>query len=258
MPTPEDSHQQFNKYEQQGPYHWQQMRRRLKRFNAGLAARYEVASRIISEHLSRSSVRAVVDIGCGDGYFTNLLAGMFPSAKVRGFDFSEKGIEYARLMAKSENVSFTVGNAFEHGGTNIDLIVATDVIEHVFDPEDFLMNCREHLSEEGGAILLSTPIRVKEVPDDPYHTHEFFVGELKALVERCGFAVIEQAVSHDYSLLEKYGRRHSILGVGKMRLGKYKINISSILLGRNPFAKRQCILPTMQYLLAFRSDKLAK
>jgi 2-polyprenyl-3-methyl-5-hydroxy-6-metoxy-1,4-benzoquinol methylase len=253
MSTPVSAHQEFNKYEQQGPYHWHQMRQSLKRFNAGLAARYEVSTRILRKRCMSSDVRTVVDIGCGDGYFTNRLGEMFPSGKVRGFDFSNLGVEYACRMANAKNVSFLAGDAFDGGLTGVDLLTATDVIEHVYDAEVFLQRCRSLLSDNG-AIFLSTPIRIKEVPDDPYHVREFFLGELKALVESCGFAVIEQAVSHDHALLEKYGRRHSVLGMGKMRIGKYGMNFSSIVLGRNPFVIGQCTLPTMQYLFAVRSE----
>lgn len=252
MDAPDLAHQLFNKYEQYGPYHWHQMRWNLKRFNAGLAARYEVSERILRNTVS-NQIRSVVDVGCGDGYFTNRLAKMFPSASVFGFDFSKKGIEFARHLADSENASFFVEDAFGGQISKTDLLTATDVIEHVYDAGDFLRQCREHLSDKG-MLFLSTPVKHKEIPDDPYHVHEFFCGELKALVEQYGFTVIEQTVSHDHALAAIYGRRHSFFGFGKMRIGKYRVNIPALVLGRNPFASSQCALPTMQYLLAVKSD----
>lgn len=39
--------QQFNKYKEKGAYHWKELEKSLKRYNAGLAARYNIAEDII-------------------------------------------------------------------------------------------------------------------------------------------------------------------------------------------------------------------
>lgn len=241
-------HQEFTKYDEQGAYHWKQMRCSLKRFNAGLAGRYEMAEQILRKHLLDFPANRILDIGCGDGYFTNILADVFSGAEVLGFDFSVTGIGYAKEMSRHPGIKFSVGDAFDSPGL-FDLIVVTDVIEHVPDAADFLRRCTNKLSDNG-YIFCSTPIRIKEIPDDPFHIHEFFYGELESLMEDGGFKCLDHAVSHDYKILASYGKRYSIFGLGKMRLSKYKSNFLACFLKKNPFSKIVCELPTMQYLLA--------
>lgn len=241
-------HQDFTKYDEQGAYHWKQMRWNMKRFNAGLSARYEMAEQMLRECFSGLSVNRVLDIGCGDGYFTNVVARMFPDAEVHGFDFSETGIKFAKQISQQRNVNFFVGDAFSSSGL-YDLIVMTDVIEHVPNAGEILQSCREKLTKNG-AIFISTPIRIKEIPDDPFHVHEFFHNELEKLVNESGFSCLSHTVSHDYTVLLKYGRRYSLMGLGKMRLGKYAANIRAYWFKKNPFSRSLRDLPTMQYLAA--------
>lgn len=249
MEKPEPSHQEFTKYDEQGPYHWKQMRPSLRRFNAGLAARYQVSMALIEDCTQQKNIRSILDIGCGDGYFTSLLAKRFPEARVRGFDFSETAIKFARQMCPQKNAEFAVGDAFadtEH----YDLVVATDVIEHVFDAGQFVTACVAKFTPGGGGLFLSTPVRIKEIPDDPFHEHEFFFNELENFVGEQGLKCLAHLASHDFSILENYGKRHSFLGLGKMRLGKYNANFRANYLNKNPFAAQDCVLPTMQYLYA--------
>lgn len=248
MPSLNSSHQEFGKYDAQGAYHWKQMRPSLRRFNAGLAARYELALSLVKARGVLDATASILDIGCGDGYFTSKLAEMFPQAQVDGYDFSSTGVELARQMSKVSNVNFHVGDAFATA-KQYNLISATDVIEHLDDHHEFLARCHNSLAT-GGLLLLSTPVRIKEKPDDPYHVHEFFCNELVEEVSAVGFQVQVHLTSHDYRVLENYGRRHSFLGIGRMRLGKYRANFQSLVLNRNPFAEINPPLPTMQYLIA--------
>lgn len=240
----------FNKYKESGAYHWKQMKPSLKRFNAGLAARYEVALELLPPP---EDIRTILDIGCGDGYFSSRLAQQFKSAQIFAYDFDETGIELAKRQPVSlelGNLHFNVGDAF-YGHKDVSLIVATDVIEHVSDASAFLRKCFDTL-RPSGYLLLSTPIRYKEFPDDKYHIREFFFTEFEKLTESSGFNILEHVATHDFIYVEKYGWRYSFFGVGKMRLMKYFYNALSMYLDKNPFKNRQGNLPTMQYLLARR------
>lgn len=241
-------HQEFSKYDEQGPYHWRQMRNNIKRFNAGLAARYNLAFLMIKDNFVEKKEGTILDIGCGDGYFTSLLAGHFKNTNIEGYDFSATGIRFANEFNKYKNVRFFCENAFSRNG-KFDLIVATDVIEHLFDIGGFLNDCKKHL-KPGGEIFVSTPIRIKEIPDDKFHHHEFFFFELEKLFSEYGFLTLDHSTSHDFSILEKYNKRCGIFGVGKMRVNKYIFNIKSLYFDGNPFQQSNTSLPTMQYLYA--------
>ncbi|GER93558.1 SAM-dependent methyltransferase [hot springs metagenome] len=240
--------QKFDKYKEKGAYHWRELENNLKRYNAGLAARYNLSKDIIVKNCI--SPQMIIDIGCGDGVFTKRIAEIYKTSTVIGFDFDETAIRIANEKTKKFplfNLSFIHGDAFNRI-IKADLIIATDVIEHLYSPDKFMINCFTVLND-GGYLFLSTPIRYKEFPDDKYHIHEFFYKELEDFLKRFGFSIVEHKCSHDYCFIEKYGRQFKFIGIGKMRLYKYMYNISALYFGINVFEKSDCMLPTMQYIL---------
>jgi SAM-dependent methyltransferase len=69
------------------------------------------------------------------------------------------------------------------------------VIEHLWEQERFLRECRRVL-RPGGALLLSTPNRItfspgRETPINPFHTRELSAAELAGLISDAGFADVE-------------------------------------------------------------------
>jgi len=251
----EQTVQEFNKYKERGAYHWREMEvRSLKRYNAGLAARYNLSKDIIIRNCHNP--RNVIDVGCGDGFFTTMLAEFYKDSTITGFDYNEAAIMLAKEKIKNlslSNLSFVQGDAFKYA-EKADLIVATDVIEHLNKSDEFMRNCFNILASRG-YLFLSTPIRYKEFPDDKYHVHEFFRKELEDFSRSFGFTItVEQRCSHDYCFIEKYSRRIGFMGVGKIRMYKYLYNIFAIYFGHNVFEHPECALPTMHYILLARGS----
>jgi len=65
---------------------------------------------LLSVHISRAAVSLVVDVGCGTGRFSELLAGHF-SAQVIGIDPSLKMLDQARRKPAIGNVVYCQGLA---------------------------------------------------------------------------------------------------------------------------------------------------
>jgi SAM-dependent methyltransferase len=73
-----------------------------------------------------------------------------------------------------------------------DTIMSLQVIEHLWEQERFLRECRR-VVRRGGALLLSTPNRItfspgRTTPLNPFHTRELSAAELAGLVSDAGFA----------------------------------------------------------------------
>ena len=99
----------------------------------------------------------VLDAGCGNGS----LAGLFlqRGCEVVGVDLGARGIEIAR--AAHPEARFEVMEADERmaerlGDEPFDLVVSTEVIEHLYAPGPFLRGCFAAL-RPGGRLILSTP-----------------------------------------------------------------------------------------------------
>lgn len=91
----------------------------------------------------------VLDVGCGAGILSESLGRL--GAEVTGIDPSEENIEVAYQHAKRinlRNVSYeakTVENFQTSDSTLFDAVIASEVIEHVDNPQLFIEKCCELL-----------------------------------------------------------------------------------------------------------------
>lgn len=95
--------------------------------------------------------RTVLDAGCGVGALAAEIARA--GYAVTGFDADAEGIRIAREL--HPQVAFRVGT-FEAPQERYDLVVSTEVIEHLYAPELLVRFARASLNP-GGHFVLSTP-----------------------------------------------------------------------------------------------------
>jgi 2-polyprenyl-6-hydroxyphenyl methylase/3-demethylubiquinone-9 3-methyltransferase len=99
----------------------------------------------------------VLDLGCGNGSLIATFRGR--GWELYGLDISRSGIEQAKKHF--ENVEFFTGDATGDLTTvfrpaQFDVIISTEVIEHVYNPRGLLRNCFQ-LLKPGGVLVISTP-----------------------------------------------------------------------------------------------------
>lgn len=101
--------------------------------------------------------RQALEIGCGYGYASELLAEH--GYRVLGTDISPHAIERARQELKVPGVEFAVWDAgTEQIEGQFDLIMALEVIEHLPDPDSALRSWAG-LLRPGGVLVCTTPNR---------------------------------------------------------------------------------------------------
>lgn len=172
----------FDKYDAHGDIHWRTTSPLSLRYNGPLVARYNCVLKS-----SPRTCKRILDIGCGDGRLTYLLGKAFPSAAVTGVDSEIRGIEIARERIKQRgqsNIKFEVNadGRFDFKQDAFDLIVMTDVIEHLLQPVEMLAEISRMLSPDGTSII-TTPNRQEGKKWDDRHEHEFDAAELKTLLQ---------------------------------------------------------------------------
>jgi 2-polyprenyl-3-methyl-5-hydroxy-6-metoxy-1,4-benzoquinol methylase len=102
------------------------------------------------------SVRCICDLGCGNGHIAGRLATL--GYDVTGIDASRSGIRIAQRAYPS--VRFV--EAMIDGGlqqlnlSGFDLVISSDVIEHLYRPSD-VVAAAFALLKPGGHLLLGTP-----------------------------------------------------------------------------------------------------
>jgi 2-polyprenyl-3-methyl-5-hydroxy-6-metoxy-1,4-benzoquinol methylase len=121
---------------------------------AGNGASGEKLTCVFVELVERlEGVKSVCDLGCGNGHITGRLAEA--GFQVTGVDASASGIAIAqRSYPKVEFVEALIDRELSVG--QFDLVVSSDVIEHMYRPSDLLEAAVAQL-KPGGQILLGTP-----------------------------------------------------------------------------------------------------
>ncbi len=109
--------------------------------------KYKIKS--IKPHLKGSSL---LDVGCGVGYLCKAFSDKF--AVVVGLDGSRKKIEKAKKLNFRSNITY-----FESLIENFksqrffDTIIATNILEHVKNPNKFLKKLKSLLSKKGRIVI---------------------------------------------------------------------------------------------------------
>lgn len=116
------------------------------------------------EQLKRNGVKSnsnILEIGCGIGTMTNLIAPLVPKGCLTSTDISPKSIE----LAKKNNIKFKNINFIAADSTNLnfpnlhyDFIVLFDVLEHIQNEfrEDFIKNIATVI-EDNTKFLINVP-----------------------------------------------------------------------------------------------------
>jgi 2-polyprenyl-3-methyl-5-hydroxy-6-metoxy-1,4-benzoquinol methylase len=98
----------------------------------------------------------VLDLGCGNGALTAKIKAA--GKEVMGVDFTPSGIDRARQS--NPGVTFHVHDLNEPLPESLrgefDVVVAAEVIEHLFLPRTLFARCREALGDRGQAVI-TTP-----------------------------------------------------------------------------------------------------
>jgi SAM-dependent methyltransferase len=166
----------------------------------------------------------VLDMACGEGYGSAVLAGS--AASVLGVDGNPEAHEHARLKYTRPGLSFAWGAVETFGEPgSFDAVVFLQTIEHVADPSAVLSHFARIL-RPGGVAYVSTPNVLTLAPpgtaksDNPWHLREYRVEEFTRLcqgvfphVEMLGLFHARKLWLHERALRLGWDRVHRRLGI---------------------------------------------
>ncbi len=173
---------EFDKYEKMGAYHWDSIGFNIKKRRPFAITGYKNTVNLILKYIDIENEKKILDIGCGDGVLSNLLSNE-KKFKVYGIDLSKKAIDLAKERANKE-IEFSTGSAYELAFEDnyFDVIVASDVIEHLADVPKFMSEIKRVLKKDA-ILVLDTPIRYSKFPSTKYHVIEWFEEDYQSLIK---------------------------------------------------------------------------
>ena len=111
----------------------------------------------LSDYIRKNKkIKNVLEIGCGTGNGLLFpLALSFKNISFKGEDQDEKSINYANNLNLYRNLYFQL-SSIEIDLKKYDLIIISEVLEHVFDPQDLIITIKKRLSKNG-IIFITVP-----------------------------------------------------------------------------------------------------
>jgi 2-polyprenyl-3-methyl-5-hydroxy-6-metoxy-1,4-benzoquinol methylase len=103
------------------------------------------------------NVKRICDLGCGNGYMTGRLAAL--GYQIVGVDGSETGVHLAQQKyPQATFINSYINQTIRElpGAGTFDLVISSDVIEHLYCPSDLFQAARSLLRPHG-QLLLGTP-----------------------------------------------------------------------------------------------------
>jgi ubiquinone/menaquinone biosynthesis C-methylase UbiE len=182
----------------------------------------ESAGRWWGEHIHRYNEAllyigpgdTVLDIACGTGFGTDIIAGK-TSGKVIGGDIAPEAIDECRGRWQKSNLEFKVldGTKLEFPDHYFNKIVSFETIEHTTQYRQMIAEFARVLAP-GGHLILSTPNINVSSPDgvvrNPFHTQELTYEELNQLL-----AASFTTVQHFGQRYSRYDKKSAGRSVGK-------------------------------------------
>lgn len=167
--------------------------------------------------LEEGSGKVILDVGCGNGWVSSLYK---EGNSVVGLELSQRMIEKA-LSRGLRIVRHNLEEDFPFRDASFDLVVCSEVLEHLFIPEWVLKECNRILKPMGKLIvtvpnlfclrnrreiLFGRPSRFLEYPHDPGHIRFYSRRSMSYFLPLAGFRVMKvrgQSFSLNFGFLKR-------------------------------------------------------
>ncbi|MBK9098368.1 MAG: class I SAM-dependent methyltransferase [bacterium] len=156
----------------------------------------------VYNYLKNKSKLNILEVGCSYGYLSYAIKKR--QFHIKAIDIASTPIKFARENFGDFFYNADIKEYAKRYNEKFDLIIATEVIEHLENPFEFLKDCKKILNQDG-KILLTTPNKDYSKSDSiwqtdlpPVHLIWFSKRGIHALAEKLGFKVSFEDFSKHY------------------------------------------------------------
>ena len=150
-----------------------------------------------------NNLEKILDVGCASGWFISQVNKKYHKASCFGIDIYDAAILYARKNYPKINFKVADANKIPYKEKTFDLVICTEVLEHVDNPKEVLLEIKRVLKKRGvtvieldsGSMLFSIAWFIwrqfKGKIWNDAHLHSFNVKKLETLIKSCDFKIVK-------------------------------------------------------------------
>ncbi len=152
----------------------------------------------------KGSPKSILDVGCASGWFLNELSKHYPRSKCSGIDLYKEAITYGRKRYRHLHLTYGDAHSLPYPAKKFDLIICTEVLEHVIKPQKVLQEIRQVLKPTGTAIIemdtanwMFTAVwffwtHVRKGVWKDAHIYHFNERKLETMIKESGFKISQK------------------------------------------------------------------
>lgn len=146
----------------------------------------------------------ILDVGCASGWFLSRIHKRYPKADCSGIDVYKKAVEYGKKKYLKLKLFYGDAHKMPFENNSFDIVICTEVLEHVVSPEKVLKEIERVLTKDGIAIIEMdtgnflfkaawywwTNLRRGVWRDS--HIHAFNAEKLEKMIKNNGFSIVKR------------------------------------------------------------------
>lgn len=157
--------------------------------------------RAILTFMNGENFQEILDVGCASGWFLSRLSQKYPQAECVGIDVYKPAIEYGQRYYPYLKLIVSDAHRIPFQNESFGVVICTEVLEHVVEPEKVIKEIKRVLKKNGVAIIEMdtgnilfriawywwTSLR-RGVWKDA-HIHTFNTKKLESVIIKSGFSI---------------------------------------------------------------------